>query len=86
MLQIINNFCFFEILSMNFTLYKSRSLKMKFYKETRVMPEIYFCFQNMAYGFKLFAQEDKSFAQRLQDFELSFEINMEQNRIRLFGY
>ena len=50
------------------------------------MPEIYFCFQYMAYGFKLFAQEDKSFAQRLQDFELSFEINMEQNRIRLFGY
>ena len=51
------------------------------------MPEIYFCFQNMAYGVKLFAkEEDKSFAQRLQDFELSFEINMEQNRIRLFGY
>jgi len=51
------------------------------------MPEIYFCFQNMAYGFKLFAKDkDKSFAQRLQDFELSFEINMEQNRIRLFGY
>lgn len=60
---------------------------MKFNKETKVMPEIYFCVQNMAYGFKLFAkEEDKSFAQRLQDFELSFEINMEQNRIRLFGY
>lgn len=50
------------------------------------MPEIYICFQNMAYGFKLFSKEDKSLAQRLQDFELSFEINMEQNRIRLFGY
>lgn len=51
------------------------------------MPEIYFCFHNMAYGFKIFAKdEDKSFSQRLKDFELSFEINMEQNRIRLFGY
>lgn len=50
------------------------------------MPEIYFCFHNLAYGFKLFAKEDKTFVQRLQDFELSFEINMEQNRIRLFGY
>ena len=51
------------------------------------MPEIYFCFHNMAYGFKLFARdEDKSLKQRLQDFELSFEINMAENRMRLFGY
>jgi len=59
---------------------------MKLNKEIRVMPEIYFCLHNMSYGFKLFVKEDKSLKQRLQDFELSFEINMEQNRIRLFGY
>ena len=50
------------------------------------MPEIYFCIHNMAYCLKLFKKDDSDFAERLKDFELSFEINMEQNRIKLFGY
>lgn len=50
------------------------------------MPEIYFCFQNMAYKFKLFSKEDKSFIRQLQDLGFCFEISLEQNRIKLFGY
>ena len=49
------------------------------------MPEIYFCFQNLAYGLKLFAKNN-NFAQDFKDFEFRFEMNMEQNRIKLFGY
>ncbi|MBO6256853.1 hypothetical protein J6N69_02300 [bacterium] len=50
------------------------------------MPEIYFCIHNLVYGFKLFAKEDKNFAQCMKDFEISFEVNMAQNRMKLFGY
>ncbi len=49
------------------------------------MPEIYLCFQNLAYGFKLFSKGN-NFSQELNDFELLVEMNMEQNRIKLFGY
>ena len=55
------------------------------YKEIWFMPEIYFCFQNMAYEWKLFAQDDKKLIKRMKDFAFCFEVNMEQNRIRLFG-
>ncbi len=50
------------------------------------MPEIYFCIHNLAYGFILFAKEDANIAESFKDFELSFEMNMEQNRIKLFGF
>jgi len=50
------------------------------------MPEIYFCIHNLAYGFKLFVRENNNIAQSFKDFELSFEVNMAQNRIKLFGY
>lgn len=50
------------------------------------MPEIYFCLHNLAYGLKLFAKNKNDFAQEFRDFEFRFEMNMEQNRLRLFGY
>lgn len=50
------------------------------------MPEIYFCCHNLAYGLKIFCKNDNNFSQQLKDFEFRFEMNMEQNRIKLFGY
>lgn len=50
------------------------------------MPEIYICFHNLAYEFKLYTKNNKNLTQELKDFEFRFEMNMEQNRIKLFGY
>lgn len=69
----------------NFTLYISRSNKIKL-KGDRAMPEIYFCIHNLAYGFMLFKKDNGDFSESIKDFELSFEIRMEQNRMKLFGY
>ena len=49
------------------------------------MPEIYFCLHNILYGFKLFPKNEGNIVQELKDFEFKFEMNMEQNRIKLFG-
>ena len=48
------------------------------------MPEIYECFYGLAQLTKLFATEDKSFLQALKEFERKSEIEMAQNRLKLY--
>ena len=60
-------------------------MKFKFYSRGELnMPEIYECFFGLAHFAKLFASEDKSFLQALKEFERKNEIEMAQNRLKLY--
>ena len=48
------------------------------------MPEIYECFYGLAQLTRLFTSEDKSFLEALKEFERKSEIEMAQNRLKLY--
>lgn len=48
------------------------------------MPEIYECFYGLAQLSKLFSSEDRTFLKELKEFEQKTELEMAENRLKLF--